>query len=81
MKCPRCETENDRRTICKKCGMFLSDGRTRNRVVLTPEELRKEDLKKLRRILFGILKVVWMAVVFLIISILVVAIVMTFSAE
>jgi len=75
MKCPRCETENGNRTVCIKCGKFLYDGRTRNRVKMTPEEIRKQDIKKVARVSAKAMKFVWMIVVILVMSFLMLAII------
>lgn len=68
MKCPRCETENGQRNVCKKCGMFLYDGKTKNRVRMSPGERRVEDAKKGWRITKKILRVIWLIIVVLVMS-------------
>ena len=48
MKCPRCDTENGTRSVCSECGMFLYDGQPRNRVKLSREEKRRENVNRVK---------------------------------
>ena len=59
MKCPRCETENNSRSVCSKCGMFLYDGRTRNRVKMSAKEIARMDARRVIKYLFSGLKILW----------------------
>ena len=68
MKCPRCESENGQRNVCKNCGKFLYDGKTKNRIRMTPTERRAEDARKGLRITKKILSVIWLIIVVLVMS-------------
>ncbi|HPE38431.1 MAG TPA: hypothetical protein PK567_02935 [Bacillota bacterium] len=79
MKCPRCGTENDNRTVCKKCSTFLYRAGAPTGKKLTREEIAKQD----RRIVFNaikkFLKIVWMIIVILVTSFLLIALVQYLS--
>jgi uncharacterized membrane protein YvbJ len=79
MKCPRCETENNGRSVCSKCGMFLYDGRTRNRVKMNSKEIARSDVKRVLKYLFSGLKIVWYFVVMIVLSILMIACIQYFA--
>lgn len=79
MKCPRCGTENERRSVCTKCGMFLYDGRTRNRVRMTRQEIRNQDIKKAWRVSKRILKFLWMVIVMIVLSFLIIMAIQFFA--
>lgn len=81
MKCPRCDTQNENRTICIKCGMFLYDGRTHNRVKMTPEEIKRQDIKKVFRFSAKMMRVLWMAIVIIVLSFLMLAVIQTFGSS
>ncbi len=68
MKCPRCETENNSRSVCIKCGMFLYDGRSRNRKKLSQSETFKMNAKRAGRIARQVLKFTWMVLVLVVLS-------------
>lgn len=72
MKCPRCETENGTRSVCTKCGMFLYDGRSRNRKKMTQRDMAKQDAKKIWRTSKMILKFLWMIIVLIVMSFLII---------
>ena len=73
MKCPRCETENNSRSVCSKCGMFLYDGRTRNRVKMNSKEIARMDAKRVGKYMFSGLKIVWYFIVMIVLSLLMIA--------
>jgi hypothetical protein len=79
MKCPRCETENNGRSVCSKCGMFLYDGRTRNRVKMSQKEITKSDIRKVMKFLFSGFKIIWYFVVMIVLSILMIACIQYFA--
>ena len=79
MKCPRCETENNSRSVCSKCGMFLYDGRTRNRVKMSAKEIARMDAKRVIKYLFSGLKILWYFVVMIVLSILMIAFIQYFA--
>ena len=79
MKCPRCETENNSRSVCSKCGMFLYDGRTRNRVKMSTKEIARMDAKRVIKYLFSGLKILWYFVVMIVLSILMIAFIQYFA--
>jgi len=79
MKCPRCETENNSRSVCSKCGMFLYDGRTRNRVKMSAREITRMDAKRVFKYLFSGLKIVWYFIVMIVLSILMIACIQYFA--
>ena len=79
MKCPRCETENNGRSVCSKCGMFLYDGRTRNRVKMTSRQIAASDAKKAMKFVFSGLKIVWFFVVMIVLSLLMIACIQYFA--
>ncbi len=79
MKCPRCETENENRSVCKSCGMFLYDGRTRNRARRTPAQIRADDARKVARFSGKILKYVWILIVMIVMSFLMIAAIQFFA--
>ena len=72
MKCPRCETENGTRSVCTKCGMFLYDGRSRNRKKMTQRDMAKLDARKVWRTSKQILKFLWMIIVLIVMSFLII---------
>ena len=45
MRCPRCNTENDNRTVCSKCGYFLYRANEQNRKKMTKSQRAAEDAK------------------------------------
>lgn len=79
MKCPRCETENNSRSVCSKCGMFLYDGRTRNRVKMSAKEIARMDARRVIKYLFSGLKILWYFVVMIVLSILMIAFIQYFA--
>ena len=79
MKCPRCETENGTRSVCMKCGMFLYDGRSRNRRKLSQRETAKLDAKRAWRIIKQVFKYTWMLIVLVVLSYLLVLAAQYFS--
>ena len=79
MKCPRCETENNSRSVCSKCGMFLYDGRTRNRVKMSAKEIARMDARRVIKYLFSGLKILWYFVVMIVLSILLIAFIQYFA--
>ncbi len=79
MKCPRCETENNSRSVCSKCGMFLYDGRTRNRVKMSAKEIARLDARRVIKYLFSGLKILWYFVVMIVLSILMIAFIQYFA--
>ena len=79
MKCPRCETENNSRSVCSKCGMFLYDGRTRNRVKMSAKEIARMDARRFIKYLFSGLKILWYFVVMIVLSILMIAFIQYFA--
>lgn len=68
MKCPKCLTENEQRSVCKKCGMFLYNTNYRNGPKLTPEQLKQRE----RTQIFGFFKKIgrflWIALGIILIS-------------
>ncbi len=52
MKCPKCKTENDQRSVCKKCGLFLYRPDYRNAPKLDAKGLKARD----RQIIWGAVK-------------------------
>ena len=79
MKCPRCETENGARSVCMKCGMFLYDGRSRNRKRMTQREIGKQDARRAWKFSKQILKFAWMIVVMLVMSFLMILAIQYFA--
>jgi len=79
MKCPRCETENGTRSVCTKCGMFLYDGRSRNRKKMTQREMAKQDARKVWRTSKLILKFLWMIIVLIVMSFLIILALQNFA--
>ena len=79
MKCPRCETENGPRSVCTKCGMFLYDGRTRNRKKMTQREIGKQDVQKFWRYSKKIVKFLWMIIVLIVMSFLMILAIQYFA--
>jgi len=79
MKCPRCETENGARSVCTKCGMFLYDGRSRNRKKMTQREIGKQDAQKIWRYSKKIIKFLWMIIVMIVLSFLLILAIQYFA--
>lgn len=68
MKCPKCETENEQRSVCKKCGMFLYNTNYRNGPKLTEDQLKKRERAKIFGFFKRIGKVVWIIMGIILIS-------------
>ena len=68
MKCPRCKTENDMRTICKKCGLFLYHSESNNKIKMTRSQRAKEDAKIVGKKLRKILSYVWLVIMMVVLS-------------
>lgn len=68
MICPRCKAENGTRTICAKCGYYMYHPDIMNRAKMTKSERRKEDAKIMGKKIFSILRIVWMALVIVVMS-------------
>ncbi len=80
MKCPRCELDNPNvRSVCSGCGMFLYDGRTRNRVPLTAAQKRKQAFRVGRQMLGMMLKFSLVLLAMLILSLVVIILVQTWA--
>ncbi|NLW89154.1 MAG: hypothetical protein GXY43_05480 [Clostridiaceae bacterium] len=58
MKCPKCKTENENRSVCKNCGLFLYRPDRRNAPKLSDKELRQRDWRTVWRVTRKILKYV-----------------------
>lgn len=68
MKCPKCETENEQRSVCTKCGMFLYNTNYRNGPKLTPEQLKQRERAQIFGFLKKIGKFVWIVLGIVLIS-------------
>ena len=68
MKCPRCRTENDSRTICKKCGLYMYHPDVNNRAKMTRGERAKEDAKIVGKKFRKIFSYIWIVFVIIIMS-------------
>lgn len=68
MKCPRCFTENDNRTICKKCGLFLYRATSNNRVKMTRAQRAREDTKIVGKKFKKIFSYIWIILTIIIMS-------------
>ena len=73
MKCPRCRTENDNRTVCKKCGYYLYRATSVNLANMTKAERAKEDAKIIGKSVWKVLRVVWMVITIIVMSFLILA--------
>lgn len=67
MKCPRCNTENEGRTICKKCGLFIYH-QTSNKVKMTKAQRAKEDTKIVGKKLKKIFSYIWIILLIVVMS-------------
>ncbi len=68
MKCPRCRTENENRTVCKKCGLYLYRATSVNVAQMTKSERAKEDAKIIGKGVWKVLRVVWIIIVLIVMS-------------
>lgn len=68
MRCPKCGTENDKRTICSNCGFFMYRADLNNRARMTKKERQKEDLKEVGKKFGKVFKVIWMILMMLAMS-------------
>ncbi|MBR6879831.1 MAG: hypothetical protein IKN14_01965 [Clostridiales bacterium] len=71
MICPRCKAENGTRTICSKCGYYMYHPDVLNRVKMTKGERAKEDAKIIWKKIFRVLRVVWMILVVIVMSLVI----------
>lgn len=68
MICPRCNTDNGDRTICKDCGYFMYRATTQNVKKMTRAERSREDAKIIWKKVAKVLRIVWMAIVMIVMS-------------
>lgn len=68
MKCPRCMTENDARTICKKCGKFLYNTDVNNKAKMTRGQRAREDAKIVGKKFKKIFSYIWIVLVIIAMS-------------
>ncbi len=68
MRCPRCNTENDNRTVCSKCGYFLYRANEQNRKKMTKSQRAAEDAKTVGKRAGKIFKIVWIIVTIIVLS-------------
>ncbi len=62
MKCPKCNTENEQRSVCKNCGLFLYKADFRNAPKMSEKEIKQRDRQTVLRVVKKILK--FIAIVF-----------------
>lgn len=70
MKCPKCNTENGQRSVCKSCGLFLYKADHRNAPVMSEKEIRQRDRQTILRVVKKILRFVGIIISTFIISFL-----------
>jgi uncharacterized membrane protein len=58
MKCPKCNTENGQRSVCKNCGLFLYKSDVRNVPKMSQKEIRQRDRQTILRVAKKILRFV-----------------------
>ena len=68
MKCPRCKTENQSRSVCSQCGKFLYSADYRNGKKLTEKELRDRDRRTAFNFFKKIGKGVWLILAIIVTS-------------
>jgi uncharacterized membrane protein YvbJ len=50
MICPKCNTENGQRSVCKNCGLFLYKADQRNAPKLSEKEIKQRDRQTILRV-------------------------------
>lgn len=73
MRCPKCGTENDKRTICLKCGHYMYRADLSNRARMTKKQRQREDIKEASKNIGKIAKVIWMILVMVVMSFWIIA--------
>lgn len=68
MKCPRCKTENQSRSVCSNCGQFLYSAAYRNGKRLTENEVRARDRRTVLGFFKKIGKGVWLIMAIIVMS-------------
>ncbi len=68
MICPRCNTENDNRTICKKCGYYLYRADAQNRKKMTRGQLAVSDAKIAGKKAGKIFRYIWIGITIIVLS-------------
>jgi len=68
MKCPRCKTENDTRTICKKCGYYMYHPDVMNRAKMTKSQQALEDSKIVGKKIGKVLKIIYIIITIIVLS-------------
>ncbi|MCQ2467464.1 MAG: TFIIB-type zinc ribbon-containing protein [Clostridia bacterium] len=76
MKCPRCKTVNDnKRTICTKCGYYLYRNSTTPRSMMTKAEIAALDRKLMWNKVKKVLTWVWRILVILAVTYWIIALI------
>ncbi|MBN1892287.1 MAG: hypothetical protein JW780_05845 [Clostridiales bacterium] len=68
MKCPKCNTENAQRSVCKNCGLFLYNPDYRNTPKLNEQQLKERDRQTVWRVAKKVLKIISIIITIFVLS-------------
>lgn len=81
MKCPRCKTENENRTICKKCGYYMYTGQNAPHSNMTAAQIRAADFRIASKKVSKVLLWVWRCVVIVVMTFWIIALILFLTGQ